>query len=73
MNAATRMWEQMSEGQRWAVIAVGGAAVVMTGGVALYALSTGGMVITVGTTTVALGEAAPAALAGGAALMQLRG
>jgi hypothetical protein len=73
MNAATKMWAQMSEGQRWAVIAVGGVAVVMTGGVALYALSTGSVMITVGSTTVALGEAAPAALAGGAALMKLRG
>lgn len=72
MKHIESIWNGMSSGQKWATIVIGGVAVVATGGVALYAVSTGGIVVSTGAVTVGLGEAAPAALAGGVALLGAR-
>jgi hypothetical protein len=61
MREAASIWREMSPGMRWGVIVVAGVAVVATGGVAAYALATGGLTVSTATLTVAVGPAAGAA------------
>ena len=63
MNGMTSFWGGLSGGQKWVVVLCGGAVVVMTGGAFAYVMVSGPVLLTLGTTTIAIGESAIATTA----------
>lgn len=57
MSDLARWWDGRSEGEKVALGMVGGLAVLATGGVAAYAIASGGIVVASGETVILLGAA----------------